>query len=165
MKTFFACIKAYCAINVLLLPKSFVNGGYLLSPLSLIVATFFEALCAVRLTNVAQKYKIYSYPLLMERAMGSKGLNMARIALALAHWQFTIGQVTFTLKSLQSTLAAWLGHTSPLWVFGFAIWLIYSPIVWVRRLEPFAKAFIFATAMIALGVVTTSYFATDLIIE
>lgn len=100
VRTFFAVLKAYCAINVLLLPRSFVNGGYMLSPISMLVAVFFESLCAARLTTVAHKYGIFSYPLLMQRAMGEKGLHLARIFLALAHWQFTIGQMTFTLKSL-----------------------------------------------------------------
>ena len=98
--TFFAVLKAYCAINVLLLPRSFVNGGYMLSPLALIFATSFETLCAVRLTTVAQQYQIFSYPLLMKRAIGDKGLHAARICLALAHFQFSFGQITFTLKSL-----------------------------------------------------------------
>ena len=101
----------------------------------------------------------------MERALGGKGLQIARIFLALAHWQFAIGQVTFTLKSLQSTIGAWVGHTSPLWVFGIAVWLCYSPLVWVRRMERFSKCFIFAVAMIMIGVLTTTYFAFDLIEE
>lgn len=52
-QTFFAVVKAYCAINVLLLPRSFVNGGYLLSPVMMLIACFFETLCAMRLTTVA----------------------------------------------------------------------------------------------------------------
>ena len=90
-QAFFAILKAYCAINVLLLPLSFRDGGYILSPFAMAFACFFEALSASRLTTVANKYKIYSYPLLMEKAMGRKGLLVARIALALAHIQFTIG--------------------------------------------------------------------------
>lgn len=79
-------IKAYCAINVLLLPRSFVNGGYILSPVSILVAVFFETLCAVRLAEVAHAYGIYSYPLLMQKALGDKGLHIARLFLSLAHF-------------------------------------------------------------------------------
>ena len=53
-ETYIAMIKAYCAINVLLLPKAFANGGFILSPTALLVATIFEALCAVRLALVAR---------------------------------------------------------------------------------------------------------------
>ena len=34
-QAFFALAKSYCAINVLLTPKQFRNGGYLLSPIAL----------------------------------------------------------------------------------------------------------------------------------
>ena len=50
-QAYFALIKAYCAINVLLLPKAFKNGGWLLSPLSLMVACVFEATCAIKLAQ------------------------------------------------------------------------------------------------------------------
>ena len=53
LATCFAVMKAYCAINVLLLPCSFANGGYVLSPIAMLVAVSFESLCAARLTTVA----------------------------------------------------------------------------------------------------------------
>jgi len=65
IQTFFSITKAYLAINVLLLPMAFKNGGFALSPIALLVAVFFEGLSAVRLSNVARQYKVYSYPLLM----------------------------------------------------------------------------------------------------
>lgn len=86
VKTFFAIIKAYCAINVLLLPYSFAQGGYILSPCAMALAVFFEALCAARLTKVAARFDIYSYPLIMEKALGRKGLIFSRIVLALSHF-------------------------------------------------------------------------------
>ena len=52
-ETFFAIAKSYCAVGILLLPKSFVNGGFVLSPLALFTACFFESMCAARLTSVA----------------------------------------------------------------------------------------------------------------
>ena len=50
--TFFAVLKAYCAINVLLLPCSFASGGYLLSPFAMFIACFFEGMCAYKLCKV-----------------------------------------------------------------------------------------------------------------
>ena len=85
LETAFAVMKAYCAINVLLLPLSFVNGGYLFSPLMMMFACFFETLCAVRLSSVALKYKIWTYPGIAKKAMGEKGATILRIMLALGH--------------------------------------------------------------------------------
>ena len=50
IQAYFALMKAYCAINVLLLPMAFRNGGWALSPCSLIVACIFEATCAIKLS-------------------------------------------------------------------------------------------------------------------
>lgn len=51
IQAYFGLIKAYCAINVLLLPKAFKNGGWLLSPIALTVACIFEATCAIKLAQ------------------------------------------------------------------------------------------------------------------
>lgn len=53
----------------------------------------------------------------------------------------------------------------PLWVFGIFIVIIYSPVVWVRRLEPFKKGFMLAMGIIVLAVITTSWYAFDVISE
>ena len=50
-QAYFALLKAYCAINILLLPKSFRNGGYALSPLALMMACLFESTCAIKLSQ------------------------------------------------------------------------------------------------------------------
>lgn len=99
----------------------------------------------------------------MEKALGKCGLQAARVCLSLAHWQFSVGQVTFTLKSLQSTIGSWVGHQIPLWVFGICIVILYSPLVWIRRIEPLSKLLVFAALMILVGVVTTSAFALGVI--
>ena len=44
---------------------------------------------------------------------------------------------------------------------GIGLWIVYSPLVWIRRIEPLAKPLVFAAAMILFGVVVTSYFAID----
>ena len=103
--TFFAVLKAYCAINVLLLPCAFANGGYFLSPCSMFVACFFEGLCAYKLCKVGVAYSISSYPMIAYRAIGWKGRALVRCLIGLAHMQFSIGQLTFTLKTLQSVTA------------------------------------------------------------
>lgn len=49
----------------------------------------------------------------------------------------------------------------PLWAYGLCIWLIYSPLMWIQRLENFSSGFIVAVFLILLGVATTSYFAVE----
>ena len=162
--TFFAVLKAYCAINVLLLPCSFASGGYLLSPIAMCIACFFEGMCAFKLCKVGVQYGISSYPMIAYRALGWKGRALVRLLIGLAHLQFSIGQLTFTMKTLQSVTAQWMsGTVMPLWLFGIGIFLVYSPIIWVRTLEFFKQAFIFAVLMILLCVITTSMYAQKVI--
>jgi len=73
--------------------------------------------------------------------------------------------MTFTLKSLQTNFSTWAGNEINLCWFGLAIFILYSPLAWVRRLEPLSKLFIFSVFMILVGVITTSVFAFDLITE
>ena len=49
-QAYFALLKAYCAINILLLPKAFKNGGYILSPIALICSCIFECTCAIKIS-------------------------------------------------------------------------------------------------------------------
>ena len=84
VRTYFALVKAYMAIGILLTPRSFVNGGYLLSPLALLFATAFESFSSIRLVNIALQTQIYSYPLLMQKAMGRPGFIISHACLAIA---------------------------------------------------------------------------------
>ena len=59
-----------------------------------------ECSCAVKLSKVADKYKIYDYPDIAERALGPTGKKIVRASLMLVHFQFLIGQVTFSMESL-----------------------------------------------------------------
>lgn len=83
-KTFMAMCKAYCAINVLLLPKSFTKGGYVVSPAAMAIGCFFETLSAVKLAQIAVKYELFTYPAIADRALGNAGKNLVRCLIALA---------------------------------------------------------------------------------
>jgi len=91
IQTIFSIVKAYTGISVLLLPIAFKNGGFALSPIALFTAVLFESLSGYRLLNAARQFKVYSYPLLMEKALGVYGLHVSRIFLGLGHWTFCIG--------------------------------------------------------------------------
>ena len=86
MATFIAVIKAYMAINILLLPRSFVNGGFILSPIMLGVSATFECTCAILLSKVALKYGIYDYLALVEKAFGKNVKKAIRMILCLVHF-------------------------------------------------------------------------------
>jgi hypothetical protein len=47
--TFFAILKGYCAIVILIIPKAFQNGGYIFSPLCLLASCYLTTLCTLKL--------------------------------------------------------------------------------------------------------------------
>lgn len=48
-QTYAALCKGYCCINILILPKQFENGGWLIGIISMVVATLFVLNCALML--------------------------------------------------------------------------------------------------------------------
>ena len=51
-----------------------------------------------------------------------------------------------------------------MFVIAICVWVVYTPLVWIRRIEPLAKPLIFAAVMILFGVIVTSYFAIDVFV-
>ena len=69
--TFFAILKAYTTLNVFTIPIGFKCGGWLFSPIVLIIACFFEMTTALMLTESAHEVGIYNYPALVGYALGT----------------------------------------------------------------------------------------------
>jgi hypothetical protein len=86
MQTFFAMLKCYCAINILLTPKSFANGGFLLSPIALVCASVFQTICAIKLSQCGLHVKKISYPDIVKKALGKKCKSFLEIALAVVQF-------------------------------------------------------------------------------
>ena len=49
LQTFLALVKGYCAIVILLIPKAFMNGGYVFSPVVLLLSAILTGTCAIKL--------------------------------------------------------------------------------------------------------------------
>jgi len=48
-ETYVAIIKGYCALMVLVLPRAFERGGYVLSPIIMICSSAVQVTCALKL--------------------------------------------------------------------------------------------------------------------
>lgn len=68
--TYFAILKAYTTVSIFTLPIGFRTGGWLFSPIVLIIACFFELTSAIKLVQVANKIQIYSYPDIVKYSLG-----------------------------------------------------------------------------------------------
>lgn len=69
-ETYFAILKGYTTVSIFALPIGFKYGGWLFSPCILIFSCFVECTLAIRLSLVANKVQIYSYPELTQFILG-----------------------------------------------------------------------------------------------
>lgn len=157
-ETYFALIKGYTTMNIFLLPIGFKNGGWLLSPIVLIISCFFETLSAIKLSSAAHKVKIYNYPDLVEYCYGKGWRVFFQILIAILCFQFTFGPVAFLCKTLKSVTKVTSGEDVSIWVFYGVTILILAPLAWIRTLESLRYGFIFGTIVIFGTVITVAVF-------
>lgn len=60
-EAYIAVCKGYCAINILILPKQFSNGGWLVGILSVNLGCIFVLYCALKLIECSFKVRSYTY--------------------------------------------------------------------------------------------------------
>ena len=89
-QTFAAICKGYCAINVLVLPKQFENGGWLIGLLSINLGCMFVLFCALKLVDCAQKLELRSYQEIAKVAFGPQGEKSIAFIIACCQFSFTV---------------------------------------------------------------------------
>ena len=134
VQTFFAIIKGYCAVVIILLPNAFKSGGYIFSPIMIAVSGALTTRCALKLVDCGIKTKIMNYPLLTRFALGRNGQNLSEVMIALTQYSFTITYITFIYSTIQSiTLALW-GFTIDPYLLCAIIALFMIPLALVRKI-------------------------------
>lgn len=159
VQAFFAICKCYCAINVLLVPKQFANGGFVLSPTALIISSFLQGMCAIKLTQCGMATRKISYPDIAGKALGTIGKRVLEVMLSIVHFMFTIAQISFTCNGLKASCENMFDMKDlRLEYFGLIVLAAYSPLAWVRQIETFKIGFMFGFAMIIVTVITICAF-------
>ena len=158
-QVFVAICKAYCAVNIMVLPKNFENGGWLVGVLSLNLGCILVGYHALKLVKCAIKLEIYDFREVALRALGPRISDVISIIIAVVHFSFTIAQISFTLRAVQTVVHSFTGfHLDQLWI-STAIILLYSPIAWIRQIAVFSKGFPLAIMMILLTTITIMIYA------
>jgi len=83
-----------------MLPKAFKNGGWAISAAMLLLSGILTTICVDKLVQAGQKYRLYSYSLVAEKAMGKTGKRILDIMVALTQYSFTISHMTFLVTSM-----------------------------------------------------------------
>ena len=72
-ETYIALIKGYCGACILFQPKGFSNGGYIFSGIAMMLSCYFTIVCSLKLVQVGNKLRCYSYSEIVKKAFGQKG--------------------------------------------------------------------------------------------
>lgn len=155
-QSYIAVVKAYSTLNFLTLPIAFRCGGWLFSPIMLIIACFFELTCAVKLTKAAHKVKIYNYPDLVEYALGKTYCQIFVVFQALLNFVFTVGPLVFFMKTLYSFFRLVTGKEHDRAIYIPVLIVIFAPLTWIRTLETFKIGYVLAVSCIAYLVIVSS---------
>lgn len=89
-ETYFALLKGYCALVIIILPKAFLSGGYLFSAFCIMLSGIITTKCAIKLVDCGLKTKLMCYPSISKLAMGKNFRTLVEVMIALTQYSFTI---------------------------------------------------------------------------
>lgn len=92
---YIALCKGYCALVVLVLPRSYSKGGYGFAAVVMIISGILQCIAAIRLAASAMNIGIIDYGKLAERAMGSTGKYLTDLMIVLVQFSLTMSYPAF----------------------------------------------------------------------
>jgi len=146
-----------------MIPIAFKEGGWFFSPFPLVVMCIIETTSAVRLIQAARNVGIYSYPDLVEYALGPTFKNVFQIIIALLTYVFTFNSLAFFAKTLKSIMKLILEEDISIYYFALITIAILAPLSWIRTLERFKEGFVFAGFAILFMLITVIVFVSIMV--
>lgn len=157
-ETFIALIKGYCGTIVLLLPKTFQNGGLLMTPFFIAMSALMSTYCISKLVDAGLATHLYSYSLLVEKALGKRGRFGLDVMVSLTQFSFTIAGIIFIVNTFKVTFDGLFGMDSNPWIYGCIIICVYCPLSFVRNIASFSFTFMLGNLLILLAVLFVSVY-------
>ena len=164
-ETYIALLKGYCAIAILIMPKAFVNGGWAASALLEVAAALITTICAAKLVQAGLMLKMYSYSLIVEKALGTKGRVALDFMIAATQFGFTVSHIVFIVESLKTTVdGAWGINTSP-GLYAAAVVCILTPIAWERNIARFAFTYLIGVSLLVWASLVVTFYCFGVLSE
>ena len=164
-ETYVAVLKGYCAILILFIPSSYVNGGWAVSSVLFLGAGIISTVCVLFLIQVGLKLGIYSYSGIVERSLGKKARLLSEIMIALTQYSFTISHFTFETDSMKSSIDAIYGINSSKLTWSIIMLAIAIPLAWVRDIGKLSFTFMIGIFIIMFTVIVVSGYCISIISE
>lgn len=103
-ETYVALIKGYCALMILVLPKSFTHGGYVFSPICLLLSATLQVVAGVKLVKTGQSLGLTSYSLITLKVLGPKAKKLLDFMIAATQFSFTLSFIAFIVTAWKSLI-------------------------------------------------------------
>ena len=158
LSTFFTLLKGFVATSVLFLPKGWRNGGWLFSTCALLASCILTIITSLKLIEIRRRHKL-SFSQIGYKAYGTPGKIAVDLFLALTQTMFVCAYIPFIVNSVNDILEVFDVDPINKWILGGGCFLIFIPLVYVRKIEKFAFFHIFADIAIMIGVLTISIYA------
>ena len=162
--TCFTIFKGFVATGILYVPKDFYNGGYIFTPITLLVSLGITLYCAKLLLAVNDRMGGGSFPEMGFKAYGKPGKIFVEVVLVASQFGFCTAYVYFIASQIGG-----LGGVIPCissdndectggidinkWIWMPICMAIYVPLVMVRKIEVFAITHAFGDAMIIITLI------------
>jgi len=165
--TAFTIFKGFVCTGILYMPIDFVNGGYVFSLITILMALVLTLYCAKLLIEVHDKQG-GSFSDIGKACYGKWGKIAVDVSLAGSQMGFTCAYVYFIATNGQSVVAYATGNVDAdnkainlvnKWWFGFMCFCIYVPLVFVRKIEKFAITHLFGDVMIIIALLSIASYA------
>lgn len=160
-KTIFTILKSFVGSGILFLPKAFQNGGMLFSIVGLCISALLSTFCMLRLTTCsnavmnAYGYSSVSYGMIGEKAFGRVGRTAVNVSLVLSQVGFCCSYLIFVQQNIGEVILQAFNIKNSIASSSFTLILLqiplYTPLTWVRHIEYFAVANLFADVLILFG--------------
>jgi len=166
-------MKGFVATGVLYIPNDFKAGGYIFTPITLIVSCALTLYCANLLLQVHAKTG-GSFPDMGFKAYGKPGKIFVEIVLVCSQFGFCTAYVYFIASQIGGAggvIPCITGDNDMCegglelnkWIWMPISMAIYVPLVMVRRIEVFAVTHLFGDIMILITlIVICSYAGIDI---
>ena len=156
--TFMTLIKGFVCTGVLYLPKAFINGGYAISMVMMVLSAVLTIYCSTLLLEVRKKLNSTNYTELGQSTFGKKGRILVDIALWCSQLGFCCAYVYFIMENIAQILIDSM-HVDIdrlkcqrlLALFSF---FMFTSLCLVRKIEKFAVTHVFADIMILITVLS-----------
>ena len=164
LATCFTIFKGFVATGILYVPKDFKNGGYIFTPITLVVSLIITLYCAKLLLQVNDRLGGGSFPEMGFKAYGKPGKLFVEIVLVASQFGFCTAYVYFIASQIggeggvipcitSDNDACTGGVEIDKWIWMPICMLIYVPLVMVRKIEVFAVTHLFGDIMIIITLI------------